>query len=239
MTTELATTPQNTTPTTTNFEGAGMEGIEKSDLVLPRVWLMQAISQFVSDERFKAGDIVNSLSEELINPDSPQGPIEIIPITQKKLWYEFEDQSDGKQKLNKIFDSGSPEAIGLTAGPVEGTKLFYRACIQYYVVLASEPDGLPSQLNFMKTNYPTGKKLNTFLVQQNMLKQPAWGKAYQLKAKKTTNDHGTFFVWEFGGKRDATDEEKAAAQTWHSVLQTTKVAQEEKTSPSDDGDVPF
>ena len=239
MTTKVATTPTQTTPTT-NFDGAGMEGIEKSDLVLPRVWLMQAISQFVSDERFKSGDIVNSLSEELINPKNPQGPIEIIPITQKKLWYEFEDQSDGKQKLNKIFDNGSPEAVGLKAGPVEGTKLFYRACIQYYVVLAAEPDGLPAMVNFMKTNYPAGKKLNTFLVQQNMLSQPAWGKAYELKAKKTTNDHGTFFVWEFGGKRDATEEEKGIAQTWHSVLQTTKVSQVEKAdTPPSDGDVPF
>jgi len=241
MSTEIATTP-NTTPATNTFNRAGLEGIEKSDLVLPRLWLMQAISALVSEEKFKSGDIVNSLSEELVDAENPQGPVEVIPITQKKLWYEYEEVGNGKQDLKRIFDHIAPEAAGLKAGPVEGTKLFYRSCIQYYVVLASEPDGLPTMINFMKTNYPIGKKFNTFLVQQSMLNQPTWGKAYQLKAKKTSNEHGTFFVWEFGTKRDATEEERKAAEQWHAVLQTTKVSQQEPTTDSasaGDDAVPF
>jgi len=242
MTKELTVTKENV-PATTGFGGEGLEGIEQSDLVLPKLWLMQAISKLVAEEeKFVAGNIVNSLTAELVDADNTNGPIDVVPIMMKKVWYEYETVGN-KEELSRIFDHG-PTTASLTPGPVQGTALFLRRAIQFFVMISKEVEGgpaLPAMMNFMKTNYQTGKKLITFTVQSGMLKQPIWGTAYQFAAKKQTNDHGTFYVWDLVGKRKATADESKASAEWYNILKASKVQQETASVDSTVGgdDIPF
>ena len=81
----------------------GLENVEPSDIVLPRIKLMQPLSPEVTSNLHKAGEIINSLSGlkyEL--------PIEFIPIMHKKTRMFWQDRDEGNGILCQAPDGKKP-----------------------------------------------------------------------------------------------------------------------------------
>lgn len=60
------------------------EQILASDIIIPKLWLMQGLSDLVAADKAKAGEIRRSTNEELVG--GPNSPVEFIPITFQNKW---------------------------------------------------------------------------------------------------------------------------------------------------------
>jgi hypothetical protein len=60
------------------------EEILRSDIALPKLMLMQALSDHVKKKRATAGDIVKNATGEKVGGDG--SPIQFIPLTYQNLW---------------------------------------------------------------------------------------------------------------------------------------------------------
>ena len=68
----------------------------KSDIVIPKVLLMQGLSDLVAERKALQGDIVRSVTAEKLGDD--KNPVEFIPLTFQNLYLVSEDQKgDGKK----------------------------------------------------------------------------------------------------------------------------------------------
>lgn len=71
----------------------GGEQILASDVVIPRLWLMQGLSEMVSEGRAKPGEIRRSVGGDLVG--DPTHPIEFIPLTFQNKWVIQESPKPG------------------------------------------------------------------------------------------------------------------------------------------------
>lgn len=77
-----------------NGQGAGLEDVDTKDIEIPRITLMQALSPQVADGTFKAGDLVQSVTSELLAPAGE--PLSIIPVKRFKTWIMWRSRDAGK-----------------------------------------------------------------------------------------------------------------------------------------------
>src|SRR4051794_30344857 len=68
----------------------GMEGIDASDILIPKLLLMQGLSELVAEGKFQMGDIVNSVTQAKLGDKTKS--IEFIPIATFKTWVVMHDK---------------------------------------------------------------------------------------------------------------------------------------------------
>lgn len=99
---------------------ADQQQILASDMVLPKMMLMQGLSDFVS-ERAKSpdgtvispGHLVRSTTKEILG--SPEAPVEIVPLKYESIWMLTEFPADAKDKKGR-FRGILPRDAGLHDG---------------------------------------------------------------------------------------------------------------------------
>lgn len=72
--------------------------VDQSNLLLPRLLLMQGLSDFVSDGKAKMGDIVKSTSGEIVA--AKDKAVEIFPLCAFENWV-LEEKVGGKYEYRK------------------------------------------------------------------------------------------------------------------------------------------
>jgi len=189
--------------------------IDSKDVVLPRLWLMQGLSKLVAeDEKANAGDIVNSLSEEVLAPVGEW--LKIVPVKFEKLWFIME-KSDEKPELLAIEQVTPKNASREREGMFEGKACSFQYALRFYVLVENEE--LPAVVTFKATSLRAGKQLLTEAYVKNLKagKNPA-SRYIALSSAKQKNDKGVFHVFTVKGMEETSPEIQKEALTWVKTL---------------------
>jgi hypothetical protein len=218
----------------------------RSDIVIPKLLLMQGLSELVTDRKAQLGDIVRSTTAAKLGDDKQ--PVEFIPLAIQNAWMIQEDQKgNGKYEFRRYeprtaknedapwdyVEAGSKwkrtkvmNVYALLPKDVEAQD----AMLKNYHETGEAPDVnnvlLPVVIPFRNTSFSAGKTVATHFAKAESLSQmvgkkiPAHGTTFQLHCFGDKNDKGAFFVYkvETKGKTDA--KYLTACQTWYSTLST-------------------
>jgi len=208
-----------------------------SNILLPKILLMQGLSEFVADRKAQMGDIVKSIGPVKIGDD--KNPIKIIPLTYKNFWEEFEILGDSKEYRGKVERNASNENL-LWEFQRDGSSWKRVQTIEVYVLLPSEiayeieskkkfletgdlPDLdktiLPAVITFRSTSFKAGRGVvNHWLKIQKFPGVRAHHFEIGLCCNQDKNDKGTYFTWEVGNTKSLSPEYRAIADEWYNTL---------------------
>jgi hypothetical protein len=221
----------------------GFENLETTDLVFPRAVLMQALSPAVQDtEEYKAGDIVNSISMELIAARKTTRII--VPLKFWHEWIQWNPRSKGGGIAERSIDPRGPLAddcrknIKIQDGDKEVRKVTeYLVFLVQPIDLQQMPD--PSTMFCIccaKTNFKHGRRLLTLARMRG--NKPLYAGAYAFTSATETNKKigADFWVYNFSNAGWAPKEifEELKAQ-YESLKDRTVTSAEPTVGESDEG----
>lgn len=195
----------------------GDGGVSSNDVVIPKILAMQGLSKLVTEGVAKFGDLVDSLSGEVLG--SIDKPVEIIPFHLHKTWivskwngkkFEFDHMEDvTPANENKRWE----EEVG-------GVKYKNEKCFNFYC-LRPDDMSLPYIVGFKSTSLKTGKQLATQMYVKNRSagKVPP-AKVIKLGGIKRSNDDGTFVVLDASVSRDSSMDEIQECLNWYKTVQS-------------------
>jgi hypothetical protein len=208
----------------------GAEGVDNDDIILPRLLLMQSMSEMVSEkETAEPGDIVKSTNETVMG--GRDKPLRIIPLSVFKTW--TLEMKEGSKFVWKANEPMTPQNVNRPIEWTDELKNEWRAnkVLNFYVLiqneiapaLAGEGTAIPCLVSFRRTSYMTGRKLASGINESRFMGQPAAARSYELKVAKKTNDLGTWYVYDLGIGTKTTTEEVRYAKQWFDSLSANQV----------------
>ncbi len=253
-------TQTNNLPATQNQQGAA-DQILKSDIVLPKVLLMQALSDFVKQKKAQSGDIVRSGTSESL---AKQGEVlEFIPLTYTNLWMLSEDEKGKGNKTDfkfRGYEPRTPSNEGLDWDfRQDGTAWKRTKVMSLYALLASDiekfekamagfketgdmPDLdaalLPVVIQFRNTSFKAAKDVSTLFLKAKELEAqmgisvPAYGRTMKLQAVEESKDDNDYYVLTVTGGSTTKKEYLPHAKRWKETI-----AQMDGNIQVDDSDV--
>lgn len=203
----------------------GGEEISNEDMVIPKILLMQPMSELVTDGVAKIGEFRDSLNTDRVLGNDKE-PVELIIFGTFKTWLEFKD---GEYLSTKKW---TPENAELPRDEIleDGSVISRDKVLNFYCLVPKDISGgepFPFVLSCRRTSATAGKELNTHIKKLQMFKKPSAAKVFALTSYKETNDKGTFFVSQVKVLRDSTTEEQAIAYEWYKALAKSKVRVDE------------
>lgn len=197
----------------------GSEGIESKDLMIPKLLLMQGLSQLVSSGDASTGDIINSLTKQVLGTKAKG--VEVIPIMAQKSWVYYEKKGDKFNYVRVEEYTAANSDRPMEGKTPEGVDYRYDRSFDMYGLIASEAKSastLPFMVSFRRTSYTTGRKIVTFFKQCEMAKRPPASKTIILTAQIKKNDLGTFFAYDMAEGRPTDKFELAKAYEWYKLI---------------------
>ena len=200
----------------------GVSQVSSQDIVIPKILCMQGLSQLVIDEKAKMGDLVDSMSEEIIG-NCVKKPVQFIPFHLAKIFIVSKWNEAAK---DYEFDHIEDVTPANEATPYEtriGGDLFKNEYCMNFYVLRPEDTSLPYIISFKGTARKNGKVLATQMYIRNAQAgkiPPAY--VMELAGTKESNAKGHFYVVNSKQARESTPEEQAIAFNW---LKTIKAGE--------------
>jgi len=197
----------------------GDGGYSSQDVIIPKILVMQGLSQLVMDGVAKFGDFVNNQSQEVIG--SLDAPVEFIPFHLDKVWIVSEKKGN-KYEFSHIEPVTIANENRKWEEVVDGKELKNEKSFNFYSILPSDPS-IPYILQFKGTSQRTGKELATQMYVKNKaagLAPPA--KVMSLKGNKVSNEKGTYVVLKTEISRETKREEMMECLTWYKSITSGK-----------------
>lgn len=199
----------------------GSENISASDILIPKLLLMQGLSEYVADGKAKMGDIVNSVSGAVLG--GKEKPVEIIPVYHFRTLITMEEIS-GKM----TFKNQEPLTLSNENLPwddtVNGLKVRRIKSLNFYVLATEDlkaPGALPYLLAFRSTSYTTGRKLVNHFAQARDMNVPPAKTAFKLSSFIDKNEKGSFGVYDITFSRPSTTLELETAYKWFKIMSSS------------------
>ena len=204
----------------TNF-GAG-DDINANDIYIGRLQVMQPLSEFVKQDKAKAGQIINSLTQKILA--EKEKPLDVIVINSFKYWIEKELTAAGE-----VFKCRYPAESANEKAWQEGNikRIFHHS---YYVLLPTDLT-MPLELTFRSTGVSSAKVLASFIFRLKGLQLPSWATTFTLSTFfKTGKNNKQWWAADIVEGRKTTDEEIKVAVMWNQLLKKANVvvAEEEE-----------
>lgn len=215
-----------------------MHKMTAQNVIIPRILLMQAMSDKVTKGEAKFGELRDTLENK--NLGGVGKPLEVIPF------HSFEnitvqEVTQGARKFVANIPAEGNEGLPYEE-EVNGKKIIRMYTINTYCLLPDEIKAgmdLPYLLTFRSTSVRCGKKVNTIMYMRNLSAgRDPWAAAVTLSVTKTQNDQGTFGVFDVESQRASTPEEMERCAHWFRVVSAgnTKIAEETpEEAPTTDG----
>lgn len=218
----------------------GSEGVDASDVLIPRILLMQGLSKLVSAGERSTGDVIRSTTKEVLA--SKGTTFEIIPVLSWKSWTNF-DCSGKKPEFRSIEPMTPENANAPLEFMVDGKNWRRDKTLNFYILLPQDivkeakakeailkgefPDTddvlLPAAISFSRSGYQTGKELATHFKKAEAFNIPPASRVFKLGTKLVSNDDGTWPIFELSKHRPSTAVELEAAKRWYDTLRTAQV----------------
>jgi hypothetical protein len=214
--------------------------IVNSDIIIPKVLLMQGLSDFVADGKAAIGDMVRSTTAEKLGDDKK--PITFIPLKMTNSWtiqekvggkYEFrgiEPRTAANEDMEWDFvkngtDWKRVKTINVFALLPQDIVAFKKEIEKEEMDL--EKTLMPVVISFRSTSYNAGKTVATFFTKIKSNRQYKANLApYQyelpLECERTENDKGKFVIFKVGSSKPLQADLLEEAAKWYQILNTAK-----------------
>lgn len=204
--------------------------VDSRDIIIPKLLIMQSPSKLVQQEKAQFGDLVNSVTGEILGTAREKGtkPVKFIPIKEEKTWTVFE--LSGTKPEFRGSEPRTPVNDDLPREFTKDGKNFRRyRTLNYFVLLIDELEKtdmpLPYVLSFRSTSYKSGRVLSThFLMCKAALQKgnvtPPPATTFELSGEKASNDKGTFYILQAKAAGETKPEHVAIAAQWLKTLRT-------------------
>jgi hypothetical protein len=195
----------------------GNEELDGSDIVIPKIQLIQKMSSAFEEKLAEEGDFFDSLERKVLGKT-----FEAQVFNMGKVFRFFEDAE--KKKYVKT----EPVTKENNDGDYTCKSLVYQLS-----VLVGDTVGQrsPYGISLAKTSAATGKRLATLFAK----KGGTAGVLITFSSTKEKNDEGAWVKWDFSVARDATREEIAEAYQWYQSMKQGRVRhteEEEESTPA-------
>ena len=219
------------------LDGAwGEETYDNSDILIPRLLLMQGQSDFVASGKAKVGDIVKSTTGQVYGDAT--SPVSVIPLS---MWKDLTVEKHNGKKWEYAYMEKTLKDSEREWTNKEGTWR-RNTNLNFFVILAKDagreqealaamekgetPDVdafvMPCHLKFTRTSYNTGKKLATHFAIMQQFKKPAAMKMFNLGAKRMDSDEGPYQVYTLEEGDKTPVEFMYTAKKWYDILAKSK-----------------
>jgi len=198
-----------TTDVAVHTKPRGFDDEDPSDLMLPRIELLQSMSPTVQNGLGKAGELVNQISKTPLPTDV------FVPIAMHRKFIKWIPRNEGGGIEYQTSDPKDPRVIQDTKWGSNGEKPSCTKYLNFLVLL--EGSTLPIILSFAMTSFQAGRKLYTMA---KMAGGDVWEKKYKLHSVSKTNNMGTFFVFDVTEAGDAGEEDKKIAEQLYNAFST-------------------
>jgi hypothetical protein len=197
---------------TVDTQAWGDTDVSTDDLILPKILLMQGLSELVAQGDAKMGDIINSLTSTVVGDEKK--PVALLPFYCRKSWVIEKWDGSKFQYEKSIPDIGEKLPYD---EEINGVK--YKNSHQYEFFCLTEDKSIPHILTFRGKSHKTGKQLFTqmYVINKSLAKTPA---AYwiNLGCNRDKNDKGTFMVWSFKPTHESTQQDITDCLKWIPIV---------------------
>ncbi|GIW60260.1 MAG: hypothetical protein KatS3mg087_1326 [Patescibacteria group bacterium] len=209
-------------------EEVGLEGVKATDILLPRMVLIQSLSpQRQQDSSLEEGSIILSDGTRLAGPGEC---IEITPIVFRKEYLHFEPRSKGGSLIDRTFDENSiiakkalaaaQRAMNPKAPRMSVDEDAYVESWNFYVWVFSI--NRPAIINCARTNV---KKAREFLGLIAARGAPMYAGVYNVCSIKERSRDKRFIYWVYSFSNNATNPwvPEAVYRKFKSIAETTSL----------------
>jgi len=213
----------------------GQSSYSASDIVIPRILLMQGTSKLVADGKMMVASIVDSMNEKVLgNPDKP---LSIIPFHMSKSW-SVSEKLEGQWKWIRR-DVWTPANDGQAWEQTIGGKEFkFEKTYDFYVLLEADTT-LPYVLSMKSTSARAAKELATQMYSKNrMAGLVPPGKVIKLSVERVVKEDKKYAVYKTSVEKDTPQELIAIAFKWFNSIQAGQVKEHEVKEDSEVNSTP-
>jgi hypothetical protein len=210
-------------------------GVSASDLVIPKLMLMQNTSEYVGEEKAKLGDIVHGQTQEVLGGFN--SPVEIVPLKLFKTWRIYDMSGSQPKFIRQEAVTVANEKLSWE-GEEDGKPIRRDICMNFFVLIKKEIDAkeaFPVVLTFKRTALRSGQQLATHLFKMAALGRKPFAQALPLKAVKQKKDTNVWAVFEVGKGLELSPEHKAVAEEWLKKMATMsyKISEVDESEAAD------
>lgn len=196
----------------------GNQQLDANDITLPRINLMQQMSEIVVDGKAKMGDYVNISTKEVVADVNK--PLDFIPFMLEQAWIIQKEVKPGKFEFVKI-EPVTSDNKDLPWDFVEDGVTMKRVYTRNFYGLVKDQT-LPCVISFQGSSTKAGKQLATLMYAENRLnKLPPSAYHVNIGSKIEKNDEGTYAVKTISVGVKSTTEEIAKTLEWFKTFQKT------------------
>jgi len=192
--------------------------IDSSDILIPKILLMQPTSVFVNDEVASLGEFRNSVTKERIG--SINEPFSFIPFHYTKQWDIIDD--DGNYIRKEVFNPGDENLPWeFKEGDANLKRIKRLDFFGFIPKKLEEGDTLPMILSFRSTGYREGTKILTqFKLNISKRKLP-WSDVWSIKGEKRKNESNqTYCVPMIDMVGDSSVEQQKVCMDWYKSIKS-------------------
>lgn len=216
---------------------------DSKDILIPRILLMHGTSQLVGQQKAQQGDIIDSVSIEVLA--NSKKTVEIIPIKQLDKVWNIERYNGKKFEYERTdpWDSTLSDKLEFEEG---GVKYRRNARLNFYVMLAHHAGSshLPYMISFQRTSYQAGRNIASFFKEAQFAFKSGdksaipMAQVFELGCRVVTGDDGTYYVLDTKRTRLSNEAEKNKAKYWFTQLKSNeyKVHEEKEATQTSDID---
>ena len=206
----------------------GSEDLSATGIIMPKLLLMQGLSKFVTEGEAAQGQIVNSLTKEVVggitNIKTKAGTaVDLVAFKAFKTWLEFEKEN-GEWVYKKGYPMTADNVNFKQEEIINGVEIRRDRCLNYYCLQPSKVasgEALPVVVSFRRTSMKAGKKLATMAAELKALGgKPLAFKHFSLSAVPLQKDDKTFWGFEVEYGERSTEAELNEAFKWYSALKS-------------------
>lgn len=193
--------------------------IDKADILIPKLLLMQGLSDLVTDDKAKMGDIANSVTGKIVGGNGKK--VSFIPLLTNKSWVRYQKEDGGALKYlgNEPWTAKNS---GRQWEEVTREGTFRNdACLNFYVLLEEDmtnPKALPYLLSFRRTSYRSGRKLVNHFMEADMAQLAPYSGMMFLDSTKEKNDSGVYYIFDVMPNTDTPEKYADKINEWVEVL---------------------
>ena len=200
--------------------------IVPSDVLVPKVLLMQGMSELVKQRKAQLGDIVRSTNGQKLG--DPEHAVDFIPLSSPESTWVIELNQTGKFEYKKtvprtpknsgdqwnfLADKDGNEVPPGTPGAIPARRINR---LSLYALLPADVEAdaverkkaesgefpdfskalMPVLISFRSLSFPAGKEVATFFTQVASFKRNAYEAILKLKCHLEQNDKGSFYVFD-------------------------------------------
>lgn len=219
---ELQQKPEETSLATDNFNSdfSGNEEADSTDIIVPRILLMQGTSKWVP-ETFNMGEIIDSVEEKVLAPKGET--LTILPFIMTKTWEVFSDEQPPKWLRKEKWNAANDQLDWkfTDEDPDRGTVECFRQRNYGFYCFVLEKDGsidefaVPSLINFRSASgFKEGKKIASWFARMKSMNKPGFTVTWKIKSETVKEEDKSFQKFVVTRGENSTEEQQKVVMKW-------------------------